>query len=349
MSKPDIRPFSPDDLKSGRKIALQAYPLAACAGVAWSIENAQKTMAAEGIVPGGARKLWGVGTLVNNNLVVEGLRRQGMVFVEKPEEVPLGEVAMISAHGLSYPDRDVLAARGLKVVDSTCPLVEVAHVRRDRHIAEASEEGLRPKVLYICKEDDLIKGHKEVVGFIKSAPDVVVPITSPDDINKLVAEPNTSYAVDTQTTLNIQEANQWIELIKEKVPGIKIPPEGDVCYATKNRQSALRAVLALNPDLMVAFGSEISSNTKQLKKIAEAAGVQTHLLETADLLTPQIVEGKKLVAITAGASAPPEVPMEAMKVLAKLGYEPRRLSVASEPTTFPRRQPKVVDYREKVI
>lgn len=301
-------------------------------------------MNAEGIQPKERRKLYGVGTLVNNNLVISDLESRGMVFVEDPRDVPEGEVAMISAHGLSISDRDILAQRRLKVIDSTCPLVEIAHVRRDQHIREAQAAGMEPKVLYICKPDDLAKGHKEVRGFIGSAPDVVQPITDEQDIEALKVEENISYAVDTQTTLNIALANAWIDKLKIKIPGLKVPPEGDVCYATKNRQTALRQTLALEPQVLFAFGSTISSNTRQLKKIAEAAGVATHLLETADLLTADLVDGLNLVAVTAGASAPPAEPDKALEKLAKWGYDIRELRVANEPATF-KRNPVTIDYR----
>lgn len=318
------------------KIVYKAYPLAFCAGVQWTIDNARRELATgEPVFVIGGR-------LVNNNLVNAQLTRENVNFVDTAEEVPDGVTAIIPAHGGTKREVDILSAKQTRLVDSTCPLVNVAHVRVDRALEAAAKQGKTAEILYICKDLE----HREPRSLIAKAPKNITPIRSLDDIEALVVRPDRMYFVDTQTTLNYAKAKEWIAVIKTKIPDLRVPPSGDVCYATENRQSALLAVLDQDIELLIAFGSTISSNTGELVKLGKSRGVDVELFESADLVTRQLVDGKIRIGITAGASAPPEEPDKCLRMLESWGFRQTVISVDDkEPPTFKIR-PSTVDYRQ---
>ncbi len=291
------------------KLAYKAYPLGFCAGVAWSIRNAEQALADGPVV--------GLGNLVNNFPVVRDLESRGMTFVETVAEIKPGSTVMISAHGLSERERQRLAEKGTKVIDSTCPLVASVHsrIKRARELAESM--GRDWEVLYICKDLQ----HREPHGVIDEAPGNVTPIRTEEDIKNFAPVAGRLYFIDTQTTLNMGKATVWIQQIKDKIPDVKVPPLGDVCFATKNRQGALSLVLAEKPQVLLAFGSKISSNTGELVKMGKAAGAEVFLVETVDEVKLELVAGKAKVAVTAGASANPAGPDACMELLDSLGYK----------------------------
>lgn len=291
------------------KVVYKAYPLGFCAGVAWSIRNAERALADGPVI--------GLGNLVNNFPVVRGLESQGMTFVEDITEVSSGSTVMISAHGLSDSERQELAKKETKVIDSTCPLVANVHTRVKRARELAENMGREWEVLYICKDLQ----HREPRGVIGESPENITPIRTEEDIKKLVPVPGRLYFVDTQTTLNLDKAAVWIQQIKDKIPDVKVPPLGDVCFATKNRQGALSLVLAEEPQVLLAFGSKISSNTGELVKMGKRAGAEVFLVETIDEVKPELVDGKTKVAVTAGASANPAGPDACMELLSSWGYK----------------------------
>lgn len=339
--------MSPKDIE---RIVYRAYPLGACAGVEWSIRNAQNELAQSG-----GRQIYGVGTLVNNNLVVGGLEQQGMVFVDYPDQVPAGETALISAHGVAEKDRQALRERGTRVVDSTCPLVEVVHTRVARNLRQAQESGQRAVILYYCKEGDLMADpqHKEIRGVLGEAPDNIVPVTSTEQLELIDIDPRARYYMETQTTLNFDEFREVARVAAARIPALQMPPEGDVCYATRNRQSALREMLARKPSKVLVMGSTISSNTKTLARIArEEYGIKdVDLYETPDMITEQMVDGIDSIGLTAGASVPLWVADQTLGKLQGWGYKVVDVRAPEmtrdEPTNF-NRKPKVYDWRQSV-
>ncbi|MBI2600360.1 4-hydroxy-3-methylbut-2-enyl diphosphate reductase [Candidatus Daviesbacteria bacterium] len=316
-----------------QKIAYKAYPLGFCAGVAWSIDNAKRALN-DGPVTG-------LGNLVNNFPVVHSLEARGMTFVEDPVYIPEGARVMISAHGLSESERRLLRDKKTQIIDSTCPLVAKVHERVKRAKEIAVAEGRDWDVLYICKDLE----HREPKGVIGEAPDNITPIRTEEDVKDFVPVPGKMYFIDTQTTLNTGKALAWIDRLREKIPDIRIPDLGDVCFATQNRQGALGLVLAREPQVMIAFGSRISSNTSELVKMGKAAGAEVYLVETAEEVQRGMFEGASRVAVTAGASADPMHADKFMRQLSVGGYKIEDLRFGKpEPVNF-NIPPRVEDYR----
>ena len=263
-----------------------ASPRGFCAGVERAIEIVERALERFG-PPVYVRK-----EIVHNQHVVGDLRRRGAVFVNELDEVPSGAVTVYSAHGVAPAVRDDAQKRGLSVIDATCPLVAKVHIEAVRY----SREGYT--ILMIGHE-----GHEEVEGTMGEAADQMRLVTSVEDVDALDLDPRAKVAVLTQTTLSVDDTAEIVAAIKRKFPGADLPAKDDICYATQNRQSAVKT-LAGKVDLMLVIGSENSSNSQRLKEVAQTQGRTAYLVEDKSGLKPEWFQGVRSVAVTAGASAP---------------------------------------------
>jgi len=245
--------------------------------------------------------------VVHNKFVVDELKRKGAVFVEELEEVPTGSTVIFSAHGVSREVRAEADARGLRVFDATCPLVTKVHVEVARMRAAGRE------IIMIGH-----KGHPEVEGTIGQSDGGMYLVETPEDVAKLqVADPD-KLAYVTQTTLSIDDAASIVDALKARFPGIAAPKSDSICYATQNRQDAVKT-LARDCDLVIVVGSPNSSNSNRLREVAQNQGVEAYMVDTAADLRAQWLVGKRQIGVTAGASAPEVLVKEVIAKLNQLG------------------------------
>jgi 4-hydroxy-3-methylbut-2-enyl diphosphate reductase len=268
-----------------RKVILAA-PRGYCAGVERAVETVEQALEARG-APVYVRK-----QIVHNLHVVRDLERKGAVFVDEESEVPQGALVVLSAHGVAPEVYANAASRGLSVIDATCPLVTKVHLEARRFAREGQT------ILLIGHE-----GHEEVVGTSGQAPDRVILVGSPAEARTVeVLDPsNVSYL--TQTTLSVDETNEIIAVLRERFPSIQAPPKDDICYATQNRQDAVKA-LARAADVVLVIGSVNSSNSNRLAEVAKEAGTPAYLVDDETEVRPEWLEGAAVVGVTSGASAP---------------------------------------------
>jgi len=230
--------------------------------------------------------------IVHNAHVVRDLEQRGAIFVESEEEAPHGAVLVLSAHGVAPAVRDRAAARRQLMVDATCPLVAKVHASAKRYAAEGYT------VLLVGHA-----GHEEVEGTLGEAPEATILVETVADAERVeVAEP-ARVAYVTQTTLSVDETAEIVETLRLRFPAIAGPDEGDICYATTNRQRAVKQ-LAAEVDLLLVIGSENSSNSNRLVETARAAGVEAHLIEDETAIDERWLAGAETVGLTSGASAP---------------------------------------------
>ncbi len=232
--------------------------------------------------------------IVHNKHVVDRFRREGAVFVEQLGEVPEGSTLLYSAHGVSPEVRRIAAERRLKAIDATCPLVTKVHIEAVRY-AKAGYT-----IVLIGHE-----GHDEVIGTMGEAPEAIVLVESPDEVDRLELSTE-KLAYLTQTTLSVDDANRIIARLKQRYPHIVGPPKEDICYATQNRQEAVR-VLAREANVVLVLGSQNSSNSQRLAELAVETGVSAYLVDGPDDIDTQWFRPEDTVLITAGASAPETV------------------------------------------
>ncbi|HYC76394.1 MAG TPA: 4-hydroxy-3-methylbut-2-enyl diphosphate reductase [Planctomycetota bacterium] len=263
-----------------------ASPRGFCAGVERAIEIVERALELYG-PPVYVRK-----EIVHNEHVVADLRRRGAVFVDEVSEVPAGAVTIYSAHGVSPAVREAAKGRGLFVVDATCPLVAKVHVEA----VKFAEEKL--VILMIGHKD-----HEEVDGTMGEAPDRMHLVQSTADVATLPLSPDTPVAVLTQTTLSVDDTAEIIAAVRRRFRDVRLPKSDDICYATQNRQTAVKT-LAKKVDLVLVIGSENSSNSRRLAEVAVTAGARSHLVGDKTHLKPEWFDGVSAVAVTAGASAP---------------------------------------------
>ena len=243
--------------------------------------------------------------IVHNRHVVEDFVRQGVIFVDEIHEVPKNSTIVFSAHGVSPEIRNAAKARGCNMIDATCPLVTKVHAKAIRY----AKKGY--KLLLVGHA-----GHDEVVGTVGEAPDAFTIVESPEDVAKLTFTENDELAYLTQTTLSIDDANVIINAIKKKYPHVKRPPSEDVCYATTNRQHAVRD-MCKDMDAVLVVGSVNSSNSVRLTEIAKNDGIPAYLLDDKSELKPEWFNGVNRLLITAGASAPEILVQEIVQHLIK--------------------------------
>jgi 4-hydroxy-3-methylbut-2-enyl diphosphate reductase len=246
--------------------------------------------------------------IVHNRFVVEELQGKGAIFVDSVEEVPNGERVIYSAHGVSPEVREASAARGLRVIDATCPLVTKVHVEA----VKFAKEGY--SLILIGHHD-----HDEVIGTLGEAPLVTQVVGSPEQVESLTVPNPDRVAYLTQTTLSLDETKDIIAALQKKFPNIKGPAAQDICYATENRQVAVKHV-ASDADLLLVVGSENSSNSNRLVEVARNLGTNAHLIDSCSDIEPEWLENVKTIALTAGASAPECLVEEVVKFLDSKGF-----------------------------
>ncbi len=290
-------------MREDQKTLLLLKPRGFCAGVVRAIDIVRIALEAFG-PPIYVRK-----EIVHNRFVVEELQGKGAIFVDSVEEVPNGERVIYSAHGVSPEVREASAHRKLRVIDATCPLVTKVHVEA----VKFAKEGY--SLILIGHRD-----HDEVIGTLGEAPMVTQVVGNPDQVHSLtVADPN-RVAYLTQTTLSLDETKDIIAALRKKFPNIKGPAAQDICYATENRQVAVKQV-ASEADLLLVVGSDNSSNSNRLVEVARNLGRNSHLIDSFRNIKPEWLEGVKTIALTAGASAPECLVEEVVKFLDTKGFE----------------------------
>ena len=301
-----------------RPEVLLAQPRGFCAGVDRAIAIVERALATHGA------PIYVRHEIVHNKFVVEDLRSKGAVFVEELDEVPEGATVIFSAHGVSLDVRREAERRGLKVFDATCPLVTKVHVE----VSKMREQGR--EVVMIGHE-----GHPEAEGTMGQADAGMYLVESEADVAKLqVADPG-KLAYVTQTTLSIDDCQRIIAALKARFPAIQGPKKDDICYATQNRQDAVK-FMAPRCDVVIVVGSPNSSNSNRLREVARNLGPEAYLIDSADELRPEWVAGKRTIGVTAGASAPEVLVHEVILRLQSLGVaRVRELEGISEGVIFP--------------
>ena len=289
-------------LSQDGKTLLLLKPRGFCAGVVRAIDIVRIALEAFG-PPIYVRK-----EIVHNRFVVEELQGKGAIFVDSVEEVPDGERVIYSAHGVSPEVREASEKRHLRVIDATCPLVTKVHVEA----VKFAKEGY--SLMLIGHRD-----HDEVIGTLGEAPIVTQVVGSPQEVESLtVADPD-RVAYLTQTTLSLDETKDIIAALRKRFPNIKGPAAQDICYATENRQVAVKHV-ASDADLLLVVGSENSSNSNRLVEVARNLATTSHLIDNYRNIKPEWLEGVKTIALTAGASAPECLVEEVVKFLGTKGF-----------------------------
>jgi len=270
---------------------LLANPRGFCAGVDRAIEIVERALESFGA------PIYVRHEVVHNRFVVDGLRARGAIFVDELDDVPDGATVIFSAHGVSQAVRAQANARHLRVFDATCPLVTKVHIEVARH-AKAGRD-----VVLIGHA-----GHPEVEGTLgqwdkEGASGEIYLVETPEDVTKLAPKHPDNIAYSTQTTLSIDDTKAVIEALRTKFPAILGPRHDDICYATQNRQDAVRK-LGSTCDVVLVVGSPNSSNSNRLRELARKQGIQAHLIDGADDIRREWIVGKTRVGVTAGASAP---------------------------------------------
>jgi 4-hydroxy-3-methylbut-2-enyl diphosphate reductase len=297
---------------------LLANPRGFCAGVDRAIEIVERALALHGA------PIYVRHEVVHNRFVVEDLRGKGAVFVEELREVPEGATVIFSAHGVSQAVQHEAEARKLRVFDATCPLVTKVHVE----VAKMRAQGL--EIVMIGH-----RGHPEVEGTMGQSVGGMHLVERPEDVARLVVSDESRLAYVTQTTLSVDDAKQTINALRRRFPAIVGPKKDDICYATQNRQDAVKA-LAARCDAVIVVGSPNSSNSNRLREVAQNQGVTAYMVDKAADLRTEWLAGAGTVGITAGASAPEILVEEVVARLRELGAESvEQLAGVEEATVFP--------------
>ena len=297
---------------------LLANPRGFCAGVERAIEIVERALERFGA------PIYVRHEVVHNRFVVEGLRAKGAIFVEDLDEVPAGATVIFSAHGVPQSVRDEAAERGLRVFDATCPLVTKVHLE----VARMRDQGR--EIVMIGH-----KGHPEVEGTMGQVRDGIHLVESVEDVATLQVGDPEQLAYVTQTTLSVDDASAIVAALRARFPAIVGPKKDDICYATQNRQDAVK-LMARRADLVLVVGSKNSSNSNRLREVAALLNVPAHLIDDADGIDPAWLAGRPRIGVTAGASAP-EVLVEAVIArLRELGAgSVHELEGVPEKVTFP--------------
>jgi 4-hydroxy-3-methylbut-2-enyl diphosphate reductase len=265
---------------------LLAAPRGYCAGVDRAVETVERALRKFG-APIYVRK-----QIVHNLPVVRDLESKGAIFVDELDEVPGGSTVVLSAHGVAPEVYREARDRSLKVVDATCPLVTKVHNEAKKFAGEGYD------IVLIGHE-----GHEEVVGTMGEAPRSITLIGSPEEAEKLSLAGSERVAYLSQTTLSVDETNEVIDVLRRRFPVIQGPPREDICYATQNRQQAVKAI-APRADVVLVIGSDNSSNSNRLAEVARSLGARAYLIDDETEIQPSWLEGARTVGVTSGASAP---------------------------------------------
>ncbi|MDG2207693.1 MAG: 4-hydroxy-3-methylbut-2-enyl diphosphate reductase [Pirellulales bacterium] len=273
------------------KIILAA-PRGFCAGVEMAIESLR--LAIDAFPP----PIYVYHEIVHNKFVVERFESDGVIFVEDLSDVPIGSTLLFSAHGISPEIRQLAKDRNLRAIDATCPLVTKVHLEAVKYAKEGRT------IILIGHE-----GHDEVIGTMGEAPESIILVESPEDVDRLEVADENQLAYLTQTTLSVDDANRVISRLRSRFPQIKGPPKDDICYATQNRQEAVR-VLADEADFVLVLGSQNSSNSQRLADIGRECLTPSRLIDGVGDMDDRWFENVDTVLITAGASAPESLVQE---------------------------------------
>jgi 4-hydroxy-3-methylbut-2-enyl diphosphate reductase len=291
-------------------------PRGFCAGVDRAVKTVEE-----------ARRIFGAPIyvkheIVHNKTVCDDLRAKGAIFVEEVSEIPEGSVCVFSAHGIAPIVREQARQRNLYAIDATCPLVTKIHLELNRFAREGNE------IIYIGH-----KGHPEVVGVMGVRPDITQIVGKPEEVDSLTVKNPEKLVYLSQTTLSIDECRDVIVALKRKFPNIKAPPSDDICYATTNRQAAIKSATKLC-DVMIVVGSKNSSNSNRLVDTAKSLGVSAYLIDNLGEIEESWLEGKKTLGLTAGASAPEYLIQEIADHFKSKGAGVENLDVMDEKMSF---------------
>ncbi len=291
-------------MPAGGKRVLLAKPRGYCAGVDRAVIAVEKALELYG-APVYVRK-----EIVHNRHVVETLRERGVIFVDETSEVPEGALVVFSAHGVSPAVHAEAAERNLRTIDATCPLVTKVHKEVNRFAKDDYD------ILLIGHE-----GHEEVEGTAGEAPDKVQLVDTAEDVDKVEVRDPSKVIWLSQTTLSVDETMERVDQLRDRFPGLADPPSDDICYATTNRQVAVKA-MAAECDLVLVVGSTNSSNSKRLVEVALKAGARaSHLVDFAHEVDEAWLEGVETVGVTSGASVPEVLVMDLLAWLAERGWD----------------------------
>ena len=295
-----------------------AQPRGFCAGVDRAIEIVERALKIHGA------PIYVRHEIVHNKFVVEDLRAKGAVFVKELDEVPTGSIVVFSAHGVSKQVQNEAKALGLQVFDATCPLVTKVHVE----VAKMRAAGL--EVVMIGHQ-----GHPEVEGTLGQSGEGMYLVETVEDVHALKVKDPTKLAFVTQTTLSVDDAATVADALRTRFPGIQEPKKSDICYATQNRQDAVK-IMSQQCDLVLVVGSANSSNSNRLREVAARLGVESYLIDGPDSINPQWLVNKQHIGITAGASAPEVLVQEVISRLKSLGaISVRTMDGLQEHVSFP--------------
>ena len=307
--------MSPEQ-RSIEKIIL-AEPRGFCAGVDRAVEAVRSALRAYG------RPLYVRHQIVHNRFVLEALEKEGAIFVENLDQVPEGQRVIFSAHGVAPSEWDRAKDRSLRVIDATCPLVTKVHLEVERYANEGRT------VILVGHA-----GHEEVKGTLGVAPGKVVLVGRVEEARALeVSDPQRVAAV-TQTTLSVDDTRDIMDTLKERFPALLTPKTDDICYATQNRQNAVKELVAVS-DLVLVVGSRQSSNANRLVEVARQRGARAFLVDSIADVEPTMLEGVKALGLTASASSPEWLVEEIIGAFADRGAQVELLSVAKERVHFP--------------
>ncbi len=299
-------------------LIILAAPRGFCAGVNMAIESLELAIRTYGT------PIYVYHEIVHNKYVVDRFREQGAVFVDHLHDVPHGATLLYSAHGVSPEIRRLSADRNLRTIDATCPLVTKVHLEAIRYAREGYT------ILLIGHE-----GHDEVIGTMGEAPEAIILVETPEDVDRIEVADTLRLAYLTQTTLSVDDANRIIDRLRARFPHIAHPPKEDICYATQNRQEAVKQI-SDEADLVLVLGSQNSSNSQRLAELARERGVTAYLIDGAADIDLGWFRGDETVLITAGASAPELVVEDCVEFLRKrFGASVETSTVREEDVYFP--------------
>jgi 4-hydroxy-3-methylbut-2-en-1-yl diphosphate reductase len=296
---------------------LLAAPRSFCAGVDRAIEIVERLLEAHG------PPIYVRHEIVHNDNVVRRLERMGAVFVDSEDDIPPGEICVLSAHGVAPAVRENCVRRGLRVVDAVCPLVSKVH-------AEARRYADSGHLVALVGHAD----HVEVIGTKGERPDQIVVVESPEDAAELDTD-GKPLAVISQTTLSLDDVASTVEVLEDRFGDLKRPGADDICYATQNRQDAVKEIVRRGATLILVIGSPTSSNANRLVEVAKTAGAHAVLVDGESRVEDELVDGHEIVGLTAGASTPEELVQGLLAQLDERGYATvEEITVAREDVSF---------------
>jgi len=303
--------------QSPNREVLIANPRGFCAGVERAIDVVRRLLETHG-TPLYVRK-----EIVHNKAVVEEFRKRGVIFIEELDEVPDGATVVFSAHGIAPAVRQEAERRGLRTIDATCPLVTKVHRSVLRHVKQGR------KIVLIGHA-----GHDEVVGTMGEAPRDVVLVETVDDVARLDLPADQEIAYATQTTLSVDETAAIVAALKARFPNLVVPTRTDICYATQNRQDAVKELVATGATHVLVVGSRNSSNSVRLCEVARSLGAGATLIDGPGEIDAGALADHAILGLTAGASAPEHLVQAVVERLASDGWRPREVTTLQEDVKF---------------